>query len=211
MNTTNHNKITELFFISLMLGIPLSIIGVNVSNASKTALKPGIMKCEELKTGDRGYIRGIVTERKKDQWTNLQVATLAESNSCQTLVKFSENGKMAGLIRPGAKLKMAVEVESDYSSTLINDDVSEDYTIIPLNGKVPETQTIVKKLSKSVMPKKGKEWRLYLNQYTDNFAVYHFSAEVAKKVKANVKQRWYIQPEEIGSRYFIVSDVETIN
>lgn len=210
MPTTNHNKITELFFISLMLGIPLSIIGVNVSNASKSAIKPGIMKCEELKTGDRGYIRGIVTERKKDEWTNLQVATLAESNSCQTLVKFSENGELAGLIRPGAKLKMAIEVEG-YSSTLLNDDVSEDYTIIPLNGKVPETQTIVKKLSKSAMPEKGKKWTLYSNPYTDNFAIYHFSAEVARKVEANVKQRWYIQPEEIGSKSFIVSDVETIN
>lgn len=194
-----------------MLGIPLSIIGVNVSNASKTALKPGIMKCEELKTGDRGYIRGIVTERKKDQWTNLQVATLAESNSCHTLVKFSENGELAGLIRPGAKLKMAIAVESDYSSTLLNDDVSKDHTIVPLNGKVPETQTIVKKLSKSAMPEKGKKWTLYSNPYTDNFAIYHFSAEVARKVEANVKQRWYIQPEEIGSKSFIVSDVETIN
>lgn len=210
MPTSNHNKICDLFFISLLLGIPLSIIGVNVSNASKSAIKPGIIKCDDLKLGDRGYIRGIVIDRKKDQWTYQQVATVAESNSCQTLVKFSPNSKMSGLIRPGAKLKMAVKVESDYQSVLLNDDVSTDNTLIPLNGEVPETQTIVKKLGRSLMPEKGKGWTLYLNPYTDKSAVYHFSAEVAKKIEPNVQQRWYIQPEEIGSKSFTVSDVETI-
>lgn len=210
MPTSNHNKICDLFFISLLLGIPLSIIGVNVSNASKSAIKPGIMKCDDLKPGNRGYIRGIVIDRKKDQWTYQQVATVAESNSCQTLVKFSPNSKMSGLIRPGAKLKMAVEVESEYSATLLNDDVSTDKTLIPLNDKVPETQTIVKRLGKSLMPEKGKEWTLYLNRYTNDSAVYHFSAEVARKIEPNVQQRWYIQPEKIGSKSFTVSDVETI-
>ena len=117
---------------------------------------------------------------------------------------------MSGLIRPGAKLKMAVKVESDYQSVLLNDDVSTDNTLIPLNGEVPETQTIVKKLGRSLMPEKGKGWTLYLNPYTDKSAVYHFSAEVARKIEPNVQQRWYIQPEEIGSKSFTVSDVETI-
>ena len=60
------------------------------------------------------------------------------------------------------------------------------------------------------MPEKGKGWTLYLNPYTDKSAVYHFSAEVARKIEPNVQQKWYIQPEEIGSKSFTVSDVETI-
>lgn len=201
-----HNKICDLFFISLLLGIPLSIIGVNVSNASKSAIKPGIIKCDDLKVGDKGKIRGIVIDRKKDQWTYQQVATVAESNSCQTLVKFSPNSKMSGLIRPGAKLKMAVEVESEYSATLLNDDVSTDKTLIPLNGKVPETQTIVKKLGKSLMPDRGKSLTIdYDYGYGDS---YYFSKEVAAKLKPNVKQTWYFQ--EQSPKYFVVSDVETI-
>lgn len=107
---TNPHKVRDFFIISMVLAIPLSIMGSHVSNVSKSAIKPGIIKCADLKLGDRGYVRGIVIDRKKDQWTNQQVATLAESNSCSTLVKFSENSKAAGYFRPGAKLKMAVEV-----------------------------------------------------------------------------------------------------
>lgn len=208
MPTSNHNKIKDLFVAAIVLAVPLSIIGVNVSNASKSAIRPGIMKCEELKTGDRGYIRGIVTERKKDQWTNLQVATLAESNSCQTLVKFSENGELAGLIRPGAKLKMAVEVEG-YSSTLLNDDVSEDYTIIDLDGTMPPTQTRTARLGKSLVPTNGKSLELTYDYGLGD--TYFFSKEVARKLEPNVKMKWYFHAREKRSRYFIVSDVEKVN
>ena len=209
MPTSNHNKITDLLVAAIVLVIPLSIIGVNVSNASKSALKPSIMKCEELKTGDRGYIRGIISERKKDEWTNLQVATLAESNSCQTLVKFSENGELAGLIRPGAKLKMAVEVESDYSSILINDDVSEDYTIIDLDGTMAPTQTRTARLGKSLVPTNGKSLELTYEYGLGN--TYFFSKEVARKLEPNIKMKWYFHAREKRSKYFIVSDVKKVN
>jgi hypothetical protein len=208
---TNPHKVRDFFIISIVLAIPLSIMGSHVSNVSKSALKPGIMKCDDLKVGDRGYTRGIVIERKKDQWTNQQVATLAESNSCQTLIKFSPNSKMSGLIRPGAKLKMAVEVESDYQSVLLNDDVSTDDTLIPLNGKVPETQTIVEKLGDSLMPDRGKSLTINYDPYGFNSASYHFPKEVAAKLRPNVEQKWYFQAKEIGSKSFIVSDVETVD
>jgi hypothetical protein len=193
----------------MVLAIPLSIMGSHVSNVSKSAIKPGIIKCADLKLGDRGYVRGIVIDRKKDQWTNQQVATLAESNSCSTLVKFSENSKAAGYFRPGAKLKMAVEVESEYQSVLLNDDVSTDDTLIPLDGKVPETQTIVKKLGKSLMPDRGKSLTINYNYGYGNS--YHFPKEVAAKLRPNVRQKWYFQAKEIGMESFIVSDVETVD
>jgi hypothetical protein len=206
---TNPHKVRDFFIISMVLAIPLSIMGSHVSNVSKSAIKPGIIKCADLKLGDRGYVRGIVIDRKKDQWTNQQVATLAESNSCSTLVKFSENSKAAGYFRPGAKLKMAVEVESEYQSVLLNDDVSTDDTLIPLDGKVPETQTIVKKLGKSLMPDRGKSLTINYNYGYGNS--YHFPKEVAAKLRPNVRQKWYFQAKEIGMESFIVSDVETVD
>ena len=208
---TNPHKVRDFFIISIVLAIPLSIMGSHVSNVSKSAIKPGIMKCDDLKVGDRGYTRGIVIERKKDQWTNQQVATLAESNSCQTLVKFSPNSKVSGRIRPGAKLKMAIEVESEYQSVLLNDDVSTDDTLIPLDGKVPETQTIVKRLGDSLMPDRGKSLTIDYNYGYGNS--YYFPKEVASKLQPNVKQKWYFQSQGgiKGSEYFVVSDVETIN
>lgn len=205
MPTSNHNKICDLFFISLLLGIPLSVIGVNVSNASKSALKPGIIKCDDLKPGDKGRIKGTVTKREKDKWTNQLLAVLAEPN-CETVIKFSPNSKVAGRFYPGTKLIVAVHAESEYQSVLLNDDAKEDATILSLDGKLPATQTIVKKLGESLMPDRGKSLTIdYDYGYGDS---YYFPAEVAAKLEPNVEQTWYFQ--EQSPKYFVVSDVETI-
>jgi hypothetical protein len=214
MPTSNHKQIRNLFVAAIVLTVPLSVIGSNVSNASKSALKPGIIKCDDLKLKNRGYVgyvRGIVTKREKDKWTYQEVATLAESNSCETPIKFSPNSKMSGLIRPGAKLTMAVKIESEYEYLLLNDNVSTDDTLIPLDGKVPETQTIVEKLGDSLMPDWGKSLTINYDPYGFNPASYHFPEEVAAKLRPNVKQKWYFQAKEIGSKSFIVSDVETVD
>lgn len=207
MPTSNHNQIRDLFVAAIVLAIPLSVIGSNVSNASKEAIKPGIIKCDDLKVRDKGYTRGIVIERKKDQWTNQQVATLAESNSCSTLIKFSPNSKVSGRFYPGTKLVVAIEVESDYQSVLLNDDAKEDDTILSLDGKLPATQTIVKKLGKSLMPDKNKSLTIDYDYGYGNS--YYFSKEVAAKLEPNVTQTWYFQ--EQSPKYFVVSNVETIN
>lgn len=206
---STHNKLKDLFFAAA-ISIPcFFLVGSQVNQASNSILK-NQLKCEELKTGDRGYIRGIVTERKQSRWNWNQEATLAESNSCSTIVTFSPNDKAAGFFRPGAKLKVAVKVDSDYSANLLNSDVKRDYTIIGLDGTLPETQTTTQKLSENIMPKKGKGWRLILNPYASNYAEYNFTKEVVAKLKPNVKQKWYYHAETEGSKSFIVSDVETI-
>ena len=151
-----HNQIKNLFIAAIVSVVTLSVIGNNVSNASKSALKPGIIKCADLKPGDRGSVRGIVTKREKDQWTNQQVATLAEPN-CETRIKFSPNSNVAGRFYPGTKLVVAVHVESEYQATLLNDDAKEDNTILNLDGSLPPTQTVIKKLDDSLMPNRG-EW-----------------------------------------------------
>ena len=89
------------------------------------------------------------------------------------------------------------------------DDVSTDDTLIPLDGKVPETQTIVKKLGKSLMPDRGKSLTINYNYGYGNS--YHFPKEVAAKLRPNVRQKWYFQAKEIGMESFIVSDVETVD
>jgi hypothetical protein len=206
MPTSNHNQIKNLFIVAIVLTVPLSVIGNNVSNASKSALKPGIIKCADLKLGDKGYVRGIVTKREKDKWTNQQVATLAESNSCETAIKFSPNSNVAGRFYPGNKLVVAVHVESEYQATLLNDDAKEDATILNLDGKLPATQTLVKRLDESLMPDKGKSLTIDYNYGYGNS--YYFSKEAAAKLKPNVKQTWYFQ--EQSPKYFVVSNVETI-
>ena len=148
MPTYKHNQIRNLFIAVIVSVVTLSAIGNNVSNASKSALKPGIIKCADLKPGDRGYVRGIVTKRKKDKWTNQQVATLAESNSCETAIKFSPNSNVAGRFYPGTKLIVAVHVESEYQATLFNNEAKEDNTILNLDGSLQPTQRIIKKLDK---------------------------------------------------------------
>ena len=205
MPTSNHNQIRDLFIVVIVSVVTLSVIGNNVSNASKSALKPGIIKCADLKPGDRGYIRGIVTKRKKDKWTNQQVATLAEPN-CETRIKFSPNSNVAGRFYPGTKLVVAVHVESEYQATLLNDDAKEDATILSLDGKLPATQTLVKRLDESLMPDKGKSLTIDYNYGYGNS--YYFSKEAAAKLKPNVKQTWYFQ--EQSPKYFVVSNVETI-
>lgn len=204
---SSHNKLKDLFFAAA-ISIPcFFLVGSQVNQASNSILKDQL-KCEELETGDRGYIRGIVTERKKSQWTNQQEATLAESNSCSTIVTFSPNDKAAGFFRPGAKLKVAVKVDSDYSTSLLNSDVKRDYTIIGLDGTLPETQTIVQTLHKGLLPNKGKSWQLNFNYGMGPY--FYFPKEVVAKLKPNVKQKWYYHAEVKGSKSFIVSDVETI-
>ena len=207
MPTYKHNQIRNLFIAAIVLTVPLSVIGNNVSNASKSALKPGIIKCADLKLGDRGYIRGTVTKRKKDKWTNQQVATLAESNSCETAIKFSPNSNVAGRFYPGTKLVVAVHVESEYQATLLNDDAKEDNTILNLDGSLPPTQTVIKKLDNSLMPNRG-EWVTIDYGYGYGNS-YYFSKEVAAKLEPNVEQIWYFQEESPG--YFVVSNVETTN
>jgi hypothetical protein len=200
------------FFVTTIVFVPCLLLLANtVSEQSKKVMKPGIMKCDELRSGDRGYIRGVVTERKQSQYSWNQEVTLAESNSCSTIVTFSPNSKMSGLLRPGNKLKVAVKVDSDYSASLLNDDVSTDYTVLDENGELPPTQTIVKKLGKSLMPDRGKSLTINFDVYTSNSASYHFPKEVARKLVPNQKMKWYFQAEEKGSRSFIVSDVELVN
>ena len=200
-----HNQIKNLFIVAIVSVVTLSVIGNNVSNASKSALKPGIIKCADLKLGDRGYVRGIVTKREKDQWTKQLVATLAEPN-CETRIKFSPNSNVAGRFYPGNKLVVAVHVESEYQATLLNDDAKEDATILSLDGKLPATQTLVKRLDESLMPDKGKSLTIDYNYGYGNS--YYFSKEAAAKLKPNVKQTWYFQ--EQSPKYFVVSNVETI-
>ena len=206
MPTSNHNQIKNLFIVAIVSVVTLSAIGNNVSNASKSALKPGIIKCADLKLGDKGYVRGIVTKREKDKWTNQQVATLAESNSCETAIKFSPNSNVAGRFYPGTKLVVAVHVESEYQATLLNDDAKEDNTILNLDGSLPPTQTVIKKLDNSLMPNRGK-WVTIDYGYWYGSS-YHFPVETAAKLKPNVKQTWYFQ--EQSPKYFVVSNVETI-
>ena len=206
MPTSNDNQIRDLFIAAIVSVVTLSVIGNNVSNASKSAIKPGIIKCADLKPGDRGYVRGIVTKRKKDKWTNQQVATLAESNSCETAIKFSPNSNVAGRFYPGTKLVVAVHVESEYQATLLNDDAKEDNTILNLDGSLPPTQTVIKKLDDSLMPNRG-EWVIdYGYGYGDS---YYFPVGVADKLEPDVKQTWHFQEESPG--YFVVSNVETTN
>jgi hypothetical protein len=102
---------------------------------------------------------------------------------------------------------VAVHVESEYQSVLLNDDAKEDDTILSLDGKLPATQTIVKKLGESVMPDRNKSWRLDYDYGYGNS--YYFPAEVVNKLRPNVKQKWYFQ--EQSPKYFVVSDVETID
>lgn len=206
---SNHNKIKDLFFATVIAVPCFFLVGNQVNQTSNSILKEQL-KCEELETGNRGYIRGIVTERKKSQWSNQQEAALAESNSCSTIVTFSPNDKAAGFFRPGAKLKVAVKVDSDYSASLLNSNVKRDYTIISLDGTLPKTQTTIKKLAKSLIPDRDKSWTLYLNSDDYNHAVYYFPKEITSKLKPNVKQKWYYHAETENSKSYIVSDVETI-
>jgi hypothetical protein len=208
MPTYKHNQIRNLFIAVIVSVVTLSVIGNNVSNASKSAIKPGIIKCADLKPGDRGYVRGIVTKRKKDKWTNQQVATLAESNSCETAIKFSPNSNVAGRFYPGTKLVVAVHVESEYQATLLNDDAKEDNTILNLDGSLPPTQRITKKLGDSLMPTNKGKW-LTINYGYGYGGSYYFPVGVADKLEPDVEQIWYFQEESTG--YFVVSNVETTN
>ncbi|MFM2063925.1 MAG: hypothetical protein RLZZ507_3596 [Cyanobacteriota bacterium] len=186
--------------ISVGLLIPLFFAIDQAAQHSKKVVIGNLNTCEELSPNTRGYVKGIVTDVRRDTWNAKNYYSTISNNQCEFTILHRDHFMLR---KPGTRVKALVEVESGGSGNLLFDKVTEDLTVVDTTGNVPEVKTVKHTVPKDITDKmRGKK---YFTIHTSE-ASYEFPEHVISKVKPDIEQTWYYQEGEFSNP--VVVDVE---
>lgn len=186
------SKLGELS-LSLAVLLPLLMLTGASSEHSKKQIRENLDFCKELQVNNRGYVKGIVTNVRRDDWNAKNFYSTISNNQCDFTI-LHRNHYM--LRKPGTRVKALVEVESEFSGNLLFNKVTEDLTVVDTTGNVPEVKTV-----KQTVPKRitDKMWnKKYFTIHTRE-ASYEFPEHVISEVKPDIEQTWYYQKGEFSN------------
>jgi len=186
--------------LSCAVMLPLLMLTGASSEHSKKQIKSNLEFCKPLQTNNRGFVKGIITQVRRDDWNTGIFYSTISNNQCEFTISHKDHFMLR---KPGTRVKALIEVESKSSGTLLFDKVTEDLTVVDTTGNVPEVKTVQYTVPKNITDKmRGKK---YFTIHTRE-ASYEFPEHVIKKVKPNIKQTWYYQEGKFSNP--IVVDVE---
>jgi hypothetical protein len=141
--------------ISVGLLIPLFFAIDQAAQHSKKVVIGNLNTCEELSPNTRGYVKGIVTDVRRDTWNAKNYYSTISNNQCEFTILHRDHFMLR---KPGTRVKALVEVESGGSGNLLFDKVTEDLTVVDTTGNVPEVKTVKHTVPKDITDKmRGKK------------------------------------------------------
>ena len=193
------SKLGELS-LSVVVLLPLLMLTGASSEHSKKQIKDNLDFCKELQVNNRGYVRGIVTEVKRDDWNARNYYSTISNNQCEFTILHRSHYMLR---KPGTRVKALVEIDSESSGILLFNKVTEDLTVVDTTGSVPKVKTVKQTVPKRITDKMwGKQYFTIHTRKTS----YKFPAHVISKVKPDIEQTWHYQEGEFSNP--VVVDVE---
>jgi hypothetical protein len=199
------SKLTNLV-VSAVIAVPLLAIVNGVAANSKTQVKNDLNLCE-LKTGERGFVRGQVISVDKGDWGN-KLVTIGEGiQGCRLTIKTNPNQNFL-LQQVGNRVKVLIKVNTEYSASTIGDSTKEDIGVIGADGNIVPVESIEQQMGTGVLESLKKFDKAILNVADENTS-YQFTRDILNGIEAKKTYRWYYQTSMSGLK--IVNRVEPVN